>query len=296
MGDAILEIGNLKKNYKQIEAVKGISLRVERGEIYGLLGPNGSGKTTTLAIILGILKPSSGTFSWFGNGDNQDNRKRIGALLETPNFYPYLNAFDNLRIVARIKQVPDEDMAIRLALEKVDMLGRAKQKFRSYSLGMKQRLAIAAALLSNPEVLVLDEPTNGLDPVGIADIRMLIKSLAAEGKTIVIASHILDEMEKICTRVGIMRHGLILKEGPLEDFVDGKELVVIHSIDTERIKQILGEQIQDLVQQEPEKITFVSALNTQQINRKLAESGIFCEQIYAQKLSLEQAFFEIIEA
>lgn len=296
MSNVILQINNLQKNYKEIKAVKGISIEVQKGQIYGILGPNGSGKTTTLAILLGILKASEGSFSWFGNGDADENRLRIGALLETPNFYPYLNAIDNLKIVARIKGVENEQEAILSALEQVDLISRAKSKFRTYSLGMKQRLAIAGALLSNPEVLVLDEPTNGLDPLGIADIRNLIKRIANEGRTVIIASHILDEMEKICTDVSIMRHGVILRQGPLKSIIDFNEHIIIRSKDLETIKSVLQPHILKVINENLEDLEFTSSMSSKEINEFLAQKGIYCDELYVRKQRLEQAFLEIIEA
>lgn len=296
MSEIILEVTDLDKKYKKVHALGGISFRVERGQIFGILGPNGSGKTTTLAILLGILKANKGTFSWFGNGTDATNRKRIGALLETPNFYPYLNAIDNLKIVAKIKELSDPMPAIDHALAKVGLTERAKSKFKTYSLGMKQRLAIAAALLSDPEVLVLDEPTNGLDPMGIVDVRRLLLSLKEEGKTIVIASHILDEMEKICTDVIIMRKGKVLNEGKLADIIRDKEHVFVRSRELERIKALLGTDLQRLVSEQDSLIEFTSDLSSQEINKRLADAGVYCEEIFVKKQSLEQSFLSHIEA
>ncbi|HMZ46540.1 MAG TPA: ATP-binding cassette domain-containing protein, partial [Chitinophagaceae bacterium] len=206
---AVLSIQNLVKYYGSIKALDGISYDIPKGCVYGILGPNGSGKTTTLGIVLNVLNQTSGTYLWFGNPANADTRKKIGSLLETPNFYHYLSAVDNLKITQSInKRGTEED--IHKVLEIVNLAQRKNSKFSTYSLGMKQRLAIAAALLGNPEVLVLDEPTNGLDPVGIAEIRELIKSLAENGKTIIMASHLLDEVEKVCTHVAIMKKGVLI--------------------------------------------------------------------------------------
>ncbi|MBC7474435.1 MAG: ATP-binding cassette domain-containing protein, partial [Candidatus Sericytochromatia bacterium] len=197
----ILEINNLSKNYGKLKAVNSLSLTVQKGNIYGLLGPNGSGKTTTLGIVLGVINSSSGDFRWFNSDEKTKSRKKIGAILETPNFYTYLSAYKNLQIVADIKGV--DYQRIDTVLKTVNLFERKKDNFAGYSLGMKQRLALASALLSDPDVLVLDEPTNGLDPQGIADIREIIQKTAREGKTIIIASHILDEIEKVCTHVAV---------------------------------------------------------------------------------------------
>eukprot|EP01041_Mallomonas_annulata_P029955 gene29955-52026_t len=187
MENTILEIKGLRKVYKDVVALKELSFSVQQGQVFGLLGPNGSGKTTTLGILLGVLRANKGDFSWFNNGTSDENRKRIGALLETPNFYPYLNAFDNLVVVAKIKGLIDYEDRIDEVLKRVNLFERKKSKFRTFSLGMKQRLALASTMLSNPDVYVLDEPTNGLDPEGIAEIRNIILEIAKEGKTIRVA-------------------------------------------------------------------------------------------------------------
>jgi ABC-type multidrug transport system ATPase subunit len=296
MSEIILEVTDLDKKYKKVHALGGISFQVERGQIFGILGPNGSGKTTTLAILLGILKANKGAFSWFGNGTEAVNRKRIGALLETPNFYPYLNAIDNLKIVAKIKEISDPMPAIESALAKVGLSERAKSKFKTYSLGMKQRLAIGAALLSDPEVLVLDEPTNGLDPMGIVDIRRIILGLKEQGKTIVIASHILDEMEKICTDVIIMRKGKVISEGKLKDIIQDKEHVFIRSSEIAKIRELLGTDLLRVVSEQDSLLEFTSNLSSQEINKKLASAHIYCEEIFVKKQSLEQSFLSHIEA
>ena len=207
---AVLSLHNISKSYGQIQALNNVSFDVPEGSVFGILGPNGSGKTTLLSIILDILIPKSGSFSWFGEiGGSPDSRKKIGSLLETPNFYHYLSATDNLNITQAIsgRGTPAD---IDAALVTVNLFQRKKSKFSTYSLGMKQRLAIGAALLGHPKVLVLDEPTNGLDPVGIAEIRNLIKSLTDRGVTVIMASHLLDEVEKVCTHVAILKKGNLL--------------------------------------------------------------------------------------
>lgn len=295
MEETILAVSKLRKNYKDVVALKGISFEVRRGEVFGILGPNGSGKTTTLAILLGILNATEGNFSWFSNGAKTENRLRIGALLETPNFYPYLNAIDNLRITAKIKGVSNPDNEIDRVLELVNLHERAKSKFSSYSLGMKQRLAIASALISDPEVLVLDEPTNGLDPVGIMDIRMLIQDLAKSGKTIIIASHILDEMEKICTEVIILRTGELIQTGNLTDIIGKTSAIHIYCAELDSAYQILvTNNIQVLEKKDGELIIDSQNTTGAQINELLAKNNIFCERIYSVKKSLENAFFEIL--
>jgi len=199
--NTVLSVNGLKKNYGRIQALKGVSFDVPKGCVYGILGPNGSGKTTLLGIVLDVLKSNGGSYDWIGYTQAEDARKKQGALLETPNFYHYLSAVDNLKIVSELKQIKKPN--IDGVLKRVSLLERKNSKFQTYSLGMKQRLAIASALLSNPDVIVFDEPTNGLDPEGIAEIRNLIKELSQEGRTIIMASHLLDEVEKVCTHVAI---------------------------------------------------------------------------------------------
>ncbi|HNF29378.1 MAG TPA: ATP-binding cassette domain-containing protein, partial [Chitinophagaceae bacterium] len=235
---AVLSIQNLVKYYGSIKALDGISYDIPKGCVYGILGPNGSGKTTTLGIVLNVLNQTSGTYLWFGNPANADTRKKIGSLLETPNFYHYLSAVDNLKITQSInKRGTEED--IHKVLEIVNLAQRKNSKFSTYSLGMKQRLAIAAALLGNPEVLVLDEPTNGLDPVGIAEIRELIKSLAENGKTIIMASHLLDEVEKVCTHVAIMKKGVLITAGAVKDVLVNEDIVEISCANNEKLVEIM---------------------------------------------------------
>ena len=206
--ETILEISHLYKNYGKIKAVQDLNLQVESGTVFGLLGPNGSGKTTTLGIVLDVVHKTKGEFRWFGMPPTNNSRKKIGAILEAPAFYPYLSAVENLKIVAQIKNTPFD--RIELVLEKVGLLDRRNDRFQTYSLGMKQRLAIGSALLSDPLVLLLDEPTNGLDPQGIADVRELILKISAEGKTIILASHLLDEVQKVCSHFAVLNKGQML--------------------------------------------------------------------------------------
>jgi ABC-2 type transport system ATP-binding protein len=297
MSDIILKVNGLEKKYKSVHALKGVSFEVERGMIFGLLGPNGSGKTTTLAMLLGILHPTKGNFEWFGNGNDTSNRKRIGALLETPNFYPYLNAFDNLKVVAKIKEMENPDQRIKEVLEQVDLLERGKRSFRSYSLGMKQRLAVASALLSDPEVLVLDEPTNGLDPRGIIEMRELITDIAKAGKTIIIASHILDEIEKICTHVAILKEGTLLANESLLDFLKQRNTYVVAAenmqelgnlVDTTLAFTLIENNTQSLI------IEATQDMNGAAINKLFVEKGIYLSTLQPYQKSLETLFLETV--
>ena len=251
MAETILEINHLSKNYKDIKAVNKLSLKIEAQMVYGILGPNGSGKTTTLGMLLGVIRQSNGNFSWFDNGEKDENRKRIGALLETPNFYPYMTAQQNLEVVAKIKGIDlnsnsngSEISVIDDVLNMVELTDRRNSKFRTYSLGMKQRLAIASALLGNPDVLVLDEPTNGLDPQGIAEIRDLINKIGTSGKTIIIASHILDEIEKVCTHCAILRKGELLRTGTIGEIIGNQEvtLVKVASDNNDALKELVSNE------------------------------------------------------
>lgn len=294
----ILQTSGLRKVYKDTVALKDLSISVEKGQIFGLLGPNGSGKTTTLGILLGVIKPKKGTFSWFGNGQKDENRKNIGALLETPNFYPYLNPVDNLKVVAKIKDVENAEEAIERVLKRVNLWERKKSKFKTFSLGMKQRLALASCMLADPDVLVLDEPTNGLDPQGIAEIRSLIMDIAKEGKTIIIASHLLDEIEKMCTHVAIMKYGELLQVGTLDEIMTQDRMLMIKADDIEKVKSVINstehisiidEVINELLIAVDEKYT------NAQINQLFAEKGVYLSGLRDHKKNLESTFLEIVK-
>lgn len=296
MSNNILEINALSKKYKKVKALDQLNLSVKRGMIFGILGPNGSGKTTTLGILLGVINASGGTFSWFGNGENDDNRKRIGALLETPNFYPYLNAVKNLKIVARIKKLDNVEERIEKVLKSVNLFERRTSKFRTFSLGMKQRLAIASALLNDPEVLVLDEPTNGLDPQGIAEIRTLILEIAKEGKTIIIASHQLDEIEKVCTDVVILKHGVAIRQSAIQNIIGSSRQFIVGATDLSEIESVLP-LIEGVTLNSKKDKTIVldvdGDISTQQINQYFFDKGIVLSELREIRKSLEDQFLEI---
>lgn len=292
---AILNVDNLAKNYGPIKALKGISFEVPEGAVFGILGPNGSGKTTLLGIVMSILKPSGGSYRLFGETPTDAHRKHIGTLLETPNFYHYLSAVQNLQITASIKGRGADD--IDRVLEMVNLTQRKNSPFSSYSLGMKQRLAIGAALLGNPDVLVLDEPTNGLDPVGIAEIRTLIKKLAKDGKTIIMASHLLDEVEKVCTHVAIMKQGTLMASGNVNEIFMHEDIVELASADLHQLNTILaGYPGHTKKTQEDGAIQLYFKQGTaklDEINSFCFSNGISLQTLYLKKKSLETKFFEL---
>lgn len=297
LSDKILEIKALSKKYRKVKALDQLNLSVEKGMIFGILGPNGSGKTTTLGILLGVINASGGSFSWFGNGEKNENRKRIGALLETPNFYPYLNAVKNLRIVAKIKKLDNVEERIEKVLKSVNLFDRRTSKFKTFSLGMKQRLAIASALLNDPEVLVLDEPTNGLDPQGIAEIRGLILEIAKEGKTIIIASHQLDEIEKVCTDVVILKFGVAIRQSAIEDVIGSARQVIVGTKNLSEIESLIPSLEGVTINSKKDKTILLDVtgdLSTQQINRYFFDKGIVLSELKEIKKSLENQFLEII--
>jgi ABC-2 type transport system ATP-binding protein len=292
----VLEIENLQKSYGKHVALKGLSLTLEAGNVYGLLGPNGSGKTTTLGIVLDVLKASDGNYSWFEGKYDPYPRKRIGAILETPNFYPYLNALDNLKIVQHIKGSPDDDL--HSLLKWVDLYERRKSTFKTYSLGMKQRLAIAGALIGEPDVLIFDEPTNGLDPQGIAEIREIIQKIAAEGKTIFMASHILDEVEKICSHVAILKKGKLIAEGPVGTILEDSSIVEV-GVAPDSIshfeKWIENQMDMNFLNRDGELylLSVESDFKTEDLNRKAFEEGILLSHLKLRKRSLEEEFLSL---
>ena len=292
----ILKITGVSKNYGKLTALDAVSFEVPAGAVFGILGPNGSGKTTLLSIILDVLHADTGKYSWFGNSPQTNNRKQIGSLLETPNFYHYLSAVDNLKITQAISG-RGNNADIDKVLEIVKLSERKKSKFSSYSLGMKQRLAIGAALLGNPDVLVFDEPTNGLDPVGIAEIRELIKSLAASGKTIIMASHLLDEVEKVCTHVAILKKGTLLTAGPVDEVLAQEDIVEISAASVNELEAVVTEMGgYTKLKKHPNYLQLFYQTGTAQldtINKYCFNKGITLQQLQLKKKSLETKFFEL---
>ena len=236
--ETILKITNLHKKYGKVHAVNNVSIEIKKGNVYGILGPNGSGKSTTLGIVLNVVNKSSGDFQWFdGAHSTHEALKKVGAIIERPNFYPYMSAEDNLKLVCKIKNIPFTKVSEKLEL--VGLLERKDSKFKTFSLGMKQRLAIASALLNDPEILILDEPTNGLDPQGIHQIRDIIRKIASQGTTILLASHLLDEVEKVCTHVLVLRKGEILYTGLVDGMSANEGFFELQADDIEYLIAIL---------------------------------------------------------
>ncbi len=291
----ILSVENISKNYGKIQALKQVNFSVPPACVFGILGPNGSGKTTLLGIIMNVLKATSGSYKLFDEEATDEHRKRIGTLLETPNFYHYLSAIENLKITAAIKGHGVED--IQSVLETVNLWHRKDAPFSSYSLGMKQRLAIGAALLGNPEVLVFDEPTNGLDPVGIAEIRGLIKKLSQQGKTIIMASHLLDEVEKVCTHVAILKLGTLITSGNVNEIFVHDDIVELSAAANEKLMNILEsrggfkklEADNNIV-----NITYeAGTINLGELNKFCFDNGITLSHLVLKRRSLETKFFEL---
>lgn len=292
---AILNINGISKSYKKVKALNNLSLQINQGEVYGILGPNGSGKTTTLGIILDVIKSDSGSFSWFGKVPTKESRKKIGSLLETPNFYPYLSARQNLSLVCKIKEVDESE--VDRVLTTVNLIERANSKFKTFSLGMKQRLALGSALLGNPDVLVLDEPTNGLDPQGIAEVRTIIKGLATQGKTIIMASHILDEVEKICSHVAVLKQGNLLTFGPIQAVLNKQEQVYVAAEDIEMLKLVLA-QIEGVSNIKPSTnkvyLLLDQGKDSAYLNKALFDKGVIATELGMQKPDLEANFLALI--
>jgi ABC-type multidrug transport system ATPase subunit len=290
----ILSVQNLAKNYGSLAALDGLSLSVEQGQVFGLLGPNGSGKTTLLAILLDVIRPSGGSFAWFDGTERGNVRRRIGALLETPNFYPYLNADQNLSLVASIKRRPSP--SVDELLDLVQLRERRRSPFKTYSLGMKQRLALAACLIGNPDVLILDEPTNGLDPEGMVEMRQVIQKIAAQGKTIILASHILDEVEKICSHVAIIKKGRLLASGAIGSILSDQPTLEVGAADIENLQRLLSAvpQIRKISRQENHLVLELDPGRTpDEINRLAFEHGIVLNHLVSKRQSLEVEFLEI---
>lgn len=291
---AVLQINQLTKRFGGITAVDNLSLSVEAGTVLGLLGPNGSGKTTTLGLILGILKPDQGSYSWFDGKYGKDERLHIGSLLETPNFYPYMSTWKNLEIVAHIKRV--KQPRIGELLELVNLSERKDHAFSTFSFGMKQRLAIAASLIGDPPVLIFDEPANGLDPQGIAEVRDLVKQIASDGKTIIMASHILDEVEKVCSHVAIIKKGKLLATGEIGSIISKERQIEIGCDDLDQLKSLLLTMpgINKIERKHFFLLLQVSqSLSASELSKVAIDKGITLTHLLVRAKSLESEFLEI---
>ena len=294
--DTILSLKNLDKKYGSVHAVNNLSFDIKKGNIYGILGPNGSGKSTTLGIILNVVNKSSGNFSWFnGTLSTHEALKKVGAIIERPNFYPYMTAVQNLKLICKIKEISAE--IIDEKLKTVNLYERKNSKFSTFSLGMKQRLAIASALLNDPEILILDEPTNGLDPQGIHEIRQIITEIASKGTTILLASHLLDEVEKICSHVIVIRNGIKLYSGSVDEMTASKGFLEL-KIEKDEEKLLAALELHPSVQKIVKNHEIIIATlrddtSATEMNTFLFEKGLFLSHLVKRKPSLEQQFLDL---
>ena len=293
--ETILSIRNLNKFFGPLHAVRNVSLEIQKGNVYGLLGPNGSGKSTTLGIILNVVNKTSGDYAWFGGQlETHEALKKVGAIIERPNFYPYMTAEENLELVCKIKGASPKKITEKLEL--VGLLDRRHSKFRTFSLGMKQRLAIASALLNDPEILILDEPTNGLDPQGIIQIRDIIKEIASKGTTILLASHLLDEVERVCSHVLVLRKGEVLYCGSVDGMSSDEGFFELQADDNERLKLAMERNpaVEKVTLEEDKVVVYLKLpLEAAALNRWLFEQGITLTHLNLRKSSLEEQFLEI---
>jgi ABC-type multidrug transport system ATPase subunit len=291
----VVTTSGLTKNYGRIRAVNDLTFGIPEKSVFGILGPNGSGKTTTLGMLLDVINPTSGTFSWFGNFTKKENRQKIGSILETPSFYPYLSAMDNLRIIAEIKAIGYENIGEVLKI--TGLYDRRFSAFRTYSLGMKQRLALAAALLCDPTVMILDEPTNGLDPRGIAEMRELIRTIASQGKTIILASHLLDEVQKVCSHFAVLDKGRLMYTGLVNEAVTEELQLEIAADKNDELLAVLR-TFPGIRKFEPAGETLLITLpgdtSIHDLSRFVFEKGIIITHLVVLKKSLESQFLEIL--
>ena len=295
--NSILNISNLTKKFGHLTAVKNLSFDIEKGNVYGILGPNGSGKSTTLGIVLNVVNKTSGEFHWYdGSLTTHQALKKVGAIIERPNFYPYMTAYQNLKLVCRIKEISHD--SINKTLEIVGLLNRKDHVFNSFSLGMKQRLAIASALLNDPEILILDEPTNGLDPQGIHQIREIIKKIAEAGTTILLASHLLDEVEKVCSNVVVLNKGVNIFSGRVDELISSNGFFELKTSQQDELIDLIDSHTNFVrTKIEGELITAFLKLpmEAEEFNKLLFKNGIILSHLVKRKESLEEQFLQLTE-
>ena len=292
----VIETSALTKRYgERILAVDRLDLRVRRGEVYGFLGPNGAGKTTTLRMLLGLVRPTSGSARVLGAAPGSPSGLlRVGALVESPSLYPFLSGRDNLRVLARHGHVPES--RIDAVLEEVELTDRASDRFAGYSLGMKQRLGVAAALIKNPDLLILDEPTNGMDPAGMAEMRAFIRDLAGGRRTVLLSSHLMTEVEQICDRVGVIRSGTLVGEGTVAE-LRGRESLHVRAEPMAAAERLLDTlpTVEHVVAVDGGLRVAADPAAASAINRALVEAGIAVSELRAEQASLEQVFLELTQ-
>ncbi len=293
--ESVLKISGLTKRFGRLTAVNSLDLEIPKGSVFGLLGPNGSGKSTTLGMVLGVVNPTGGRFEWLGKGSGHHIRRQIGAIIENPSFYSYLSAYENLRVVCRIKKV--DFSRIDYVLQRVSLFERRDDAFSTFSLGMKQRLAIASALLPDPEVMILDEPTNGLDPEGIAEIRELIQSLAEDGRTIVLASHLLDEVQKICSHFCVLNRGKKVYQGSVQELLQSSASLKLRAEKVDELGKLLNEsnQVEQIVRVDDYfKVKLKETATSGSLNQELIEKKMVLSELAIDSNSLEKKFLEIL--
>ncbi len=294
--ETILSIQNLNKIFgRKVHAVNNLSFSIQKGNVYGILGPNGSGKSTTLGIVLNVVNKTSGNFQWFGGKlETHEALKKVGAIIERPNFYPYMTAEENLRLVCKIKGIPYAKVSEKLEL--VGLFERKDSKFKTFSLGMKQRLAIASALLNDPEILILDEPTNGLDPQGIRQIRDLIKIIASTGTTILLASHLLDEVEKVCSHVVVLQKGVMLYQGSVDGMISNEGFFELEAENMELLEKLLHNfnPIDKVSIEDGKCYAYLKeTISATELNQYLFQNGWVLSHLVKRKHSLEEQFLQL---
>jgi ABC-2 type transport system ATP-binding protein len=292
----ILSVAGLTKHYGKLRAVDDVTFDVHSGEVFGFLGPNGSGKTTTIGMIFGIVTPTAGHLRLFGSDDPRalaQARRRVGGTLEQPNLYPYLTGRQNLRLVAAIKRLSDSH--IEPALQAVDLLTAADRKTKGYSLGMKQRLALAAAMLGDPELLIFDEPTNGLDPEGMQEIRELILTLSRSGRTIVLCTHLLAEVERVCTHVAILKQGRLLRSGPVSELTAGAPVFRLRTDNVNTLWEAVSKYppARRMRREHGAVYTELADSDPALLCKYLAGLGIYLAELSNQRSSLEETFLRL---